>query len=128
MPVNHGPVHAIRLAPPELILQKLLRPRVLGEHDEARRVAIDPVHDERPPLPVRPQVILEVVVHGIRVGLSLERNRESPGGLFTTNSAASSYTMRRPPISVGLRCRFALPGRSSKGGRRRRSPAASPPE
>jgi hypothetical protein len=46
MAVDDGKVDTFRLVPLELILQPALRIRPRREHDEARRVAIDPVNDE----------------------------------------------------------------------------------
>src|SRR5437773_3503712 len=52
MTVHHGPIHTFDRVPFELPFQAILSRRLLGEHHESGRVAIDTVHDERPPLPV----------------------------------------------------------------------------
>src|SRR5688500_5128186 len=49
MAVDHGAVDPFRLATAELRFELLLCARILGEDDQARRVAVDPVDDERPP-------------------------------------------------------------------------------
>jgi hypothetical protein len=45
--MNDRPVHPLRLAPRELILDGLLRRRGFRKNDDARRVAIDAMDDER---------------------------------------------------------------------------------
>ena len=61
MAVDDGAVHALGLAAAKLILQRGVRLRMLRDHDETRRVAIDAVDDERPPIAMRPEMIFEDV-------------------------------------------------------------------
>ena len=51
MTVNHRQVHALGLASSKLIFQSGLSLRSCGKYDQARRVAIDAVHHQRPALP-----------------------------------------------------------------------------
>jgi len=84
MSVDDREIHALRVAADELLLHRLLRPRILCEHDEPGRVAIDPVDDERPAA-LRAQVALEPAVHGRRVRLSRKRHRKQTGALVDDN-------------------------------------------
>jgi hypothetical protein len=81
MTVDKCPVHALRLTSLELSFKVGLRSRVLGKQHEARRVTIDTVDDERVPFTVRPHVLDEVVINGIRSALPLERNGEQSSRL-----------------------------------------------
>src|SRR5262245_19199284 len=56
MTVDDGEVDALRFAALELRLEPRLRRRVLREDDEAGRVLVDPVNDQRPPLAGRPEM------------------------------------------------------------------------
>src|SRR5687767_3370009 len=49
--INYGQINALRLTPPELSLQPPLCVGMLCEHDQPRRIAVDPMYDERTPLP-----------------------------------------------------------------------------
>src|ERR1041384_4713825 len=80
MAVDEREIHAFRLALDELLLHRLLRTRIFGEYDEARRVAIDPMHDERTPA-LRAQVAFELAVNRRFVLLARQRDREQPGRL-----------------------------------------------
>ena len=75
MAVDHRQIDALGLAPLELRFQPLLRARVFREDDEAGRVAVDPVHDERPAL-VRAEVILDQLLDRRGVASSIERHRQ----------------------------------------------------
>jgi hypothetical protein len=46
MTLDDGLVDAFRLAAAELLAQPRLRFHGLGEYDEARRLLVDPMHDE----------------------------------------------------------------------------------
>lgn len=59
MVFNHCPVHALRRTLDELLLERLLRSRAAREHDQARGVAIDPVHGKHAARPVRSKAILD---------------------------------------------------------------------
>ena len=76
MTVDHREINAFRLATPELILQLSLRVRSRREDDEPRRVAVDAVHDEGPPLAARSQMQHQFVLHRGRVLFPLERHRQ----------------------------------------------------
>ncbi len=73
MSVNDGSVDALDGAAFELIAERVLRRRGLGEHDEAGRVAIDPMDDERLAFALRAQMRDELIDHRVRVLLPLER-------------------------------------------------------
>ena len=63
----------------ELLPQPFLRQGDLGEHDEPRRVAVDPVDDQRPPLSAWTEMVFDQVVHRRRVAAPLEGDDEQPG-------------------------------------------------
>src|SRR4051812_15984028 len=67
MAVDDGEVDALRLAPLELRFERLLGALVLGEQHQAGRVAVDAVHDERPPPAALPEIALEILEHRRRV-------------------------------------------------------------
>ena len=81
MSVQDRPVDTFRLVLPELLLQRVLRPGVPCEHDEAGRVAVDSVDHERARLPARPQVVQNPIVRGGRPATPLERDREQTSRL-----------------------------------------------
>ena len=58
--VQDGPIHALGLAPEELLLQVLLGAGVRGEEHQTRGVAVDPVHDQRQSL-VRSPVLRQEI-------------------------------------------------------------------
>src|SRR5207248_8866800 len=78
MAVDDGAVDAFGLAALELFLERALRVGALGEHDEARGVAVDPVDDERPTLTADPQIPGELVVRRCGVAAPLERHGKQP--------------------------------------------------
>src|SRR5262245_26557288 len=61
MAVHDGQIHTLGLPSLELRFEPRLGLDVLGEDDEARGVAIDAMHDERPSLAVRPEVVLYLI-------------------------------------------------------------------
>jgi hypothetical protein len=62
MAIDDCEIDPFRLPSSELCLQPLLRPSVLRKDDQARRVAIDPMDDERTSLTAWPQVMFDLVV------------------------------------------------------------------
>ena len=123
MAVHDGPVDALDRVALELPFQAVLRRRVLGEHDQARRVAIDAVDDERPALAVRTQMRRSPDRRSSGAPPRRSSGTASrPAGLSSTMSTSSSKTMRRSPDRLGRRAPRALPGRSIQT--RTRSPAA----
>jgi hypothetical protein len=87
MAVDEREVDALRLAVNELLLQCLLRPRVLGKHHEPRGIAINPVNDKWAP-PLRPKVTLEMTVDGRLVLLARKRHRQQPRRLVQHQQVA----------------------------------------
>jgi len=87
MAVDEREVDALRLAVNELLLQCLLRPRVLGKHHEPRGIAIDPVNHKWAP-PLRPKVTLEMTVDGRLVLLARKRHRQQPRRLVQHQQVA----------------------------------------
>src|SRR6266545_2507328 len=85
MSLHHRQVHAIRLPPLELRLQSRLRFGVLREHDEPRRVLVDPMNDQRTALARWTQVALHLVVHRWRRTLAFQRHRQKARGLVDDN-------------------------------------------
>src|SRR6188508_1452841 len=81
MPVHHGEIDAVRLATRELHLEPLLRLPVLRKDDETRRVLVDAMDDERTPLAVGSEPVLDQLVHRKNIRLSLERYRQEAGWL-----------------------------------------------
>ena len=77
MAVHQRQIGALGLTRDELLLHRLLRPRILREHHQAGRVAIDPVHHERTTT-LRAQVAFELAVDGRRVLLARQRHRQQP--------------------------------------------------
>ena len=63
MAIHEREVHAGWFPSNELLLQCLLRSRILREHHETRRIPIDTMHDERPSA-LRPQIPFKLVVDG----------------------------------------------------------------
>src|SRR5688572_8924008 len=81
MPVDDREVHALRRALAKLLLQCGVGSAVLRKKHNAGRVAIDSVHDERPPFPVRPQMVLDLIEDRHFFIFSLQWNGEQPSGL-----------------------------------------------
>ena len=73
--VHDGLVDALRLMPFELRLQRRLRRGGFREQDETRRVAIDPVDDERPAPAAPAEVGLEILEERRRVMAPLRGQR-----------------------------------------------------
>ena len=107
MAVDDRAIHALRLVALELLLQPRLRVGALGEHDEPRGVAVDAVHDERPPLAARAEMILDFLVHRRRVASALERDDEQPGRLVQDQQRVilvdDAEIARRPDGGTPLR-------------------------
>ena len=113
MAVDHRPVHALRLAALELLLESSLRRRVLGEDHETRSIAVDAMDDERASLAARPEVILEPAVDRLRGALALERHREQPGRLVDHEQQfVFEQDGQVAAAWAGAAAAFALPGRS----------------
>ena len=77
MSVDDGEVDALGFVPLELRFQARLGVGALGEDHEAGGVAIDPVHDERPALAVRPKVIDERIFDRRLIPAKRERARSA---------------------------------------------------
>ena len=101
-------IDPLRLATQELPFQVRERRAVLGEHHQARGIAIDAMHDLRASLSLRPQVRLDQFDQRLDWPRRPSGTASSPGGLSTTSSDASSYTTTRSPSRRG-RARTARP-------------------
>src|SRR5216683_689317 len=77
--LDQGQVHALHVARLELRLERPLRLLGLGEDEQPGRLAIEPVHDERP-LPLGRQVVPEQAVRGA-IPLAVGGDREEAGRL-----------------------------------------------
>ncbi len=129
--VDHRLVDPLRTMPLELLLQRELRGFALGEQHQARRIAIDPVHDERAPPAAPAQIDLEILEHRARVvaALQRQRHRQQSGRLVQHDQRLvfvdhRQIATRRRASSGAWRC----PADRSTNGprrRRRRAPAAS---
>src|SRR6185369_8124026 len=75
--VNDRPVHALRLASRELVLDGLLCRRGLREDDDARCVAIDAMDDERRPVPTGTEMVGEQTEYRSRSATSKRHCKES---------------------------------------------------
>ena len=62
MAVDDREIDPLRFPSTELCFQPLLRPGVLRKDDQARRVPIDPMDDERASLTAWPQMMLDLVI------------------------------------------------------------------
>jgi len=62
MPVDEREVNPFRVSLNELLLERLLRSRILGEHNQTGRIAIDSMHDEWSS-PLWAKVPFQLVVH-----------------------------------------------------------------
>ena len=112
----------------ELLLQRELRAFALGEQHQPRRIAIDPVHDERAPPAAPAQIDLEILEHRARVvaALQRQRHRQQPGRLVQHDQRLvlvddRQIAARRRASSGASRCRA---DRSTAGRRRRRATRA----
>src|SRR4029453_11995376 len=75
MTVHQREIDAFRFPLHELLLQCLLRPGILCEDNQTRRVAIDSMYDERPPS-LRTEVTFQLVVDGWLRALLRQRHRQ----------------------------------------------------
>ena len=108
--------------PLELFLQSPFTARVLREHDQARRVAIDSMDDVRFALSARPQMVLDLLLHRHGLMPARQRHRQHTGGLVDHDErgvleedAEVVRRVRAPSLAL------AEPGRSCHT--RTRSPA-----
>ena len=128
--VNDRPVHPFRLTASELGLQLVLRARRLREDDEAGRVEVDAMHDERSPLAARAEMILDVVVRRHRAGPPLERDRQHAGRLVEDDERVVFVAgcARLPSVTApGRRRRAARSIHPDRRSRRQRTVAAMRP-
>ena len=119
--------------PLELFFQRELRGFALREQHQAGRVAIDPVHDERPPPAAAAQIDLEILEHRARVVAALQRQRhgEQAGRLVQHDQRFVFVDDRQ--VAVGAERRAALGAARPihpqpddvAGGRRRAAASAS---
>ncbi len=121
--VDDGEVDPLGLTPGKLRLQPLLRGRILGKHDEARRVLVDAVDDERAALAVRAEALLDLVVDGRHVRVALERNREDARRLADDQQRVVFVDDVEVARGPGARPRLRAAGRSTQT--RTTSPATS---
>ena len=106
--VDDGEIHALGRSRSKLLLQRGVRAAILGEQHDSRRVAIDPMHDQGLPLPVRPQMIFDLIEDRDFLAAPLERDRQQPGGLvehdqkliFVKDSQRSGREWRRAASST----------------------------
>ena len=91
VPVDEREIHTFRLTAPELILERLLCSRRLRKQHEPRGVAVDAMHDERTPMAMTAEVVLEQRYRPMASGRRAAAARSSiPAGLLTTSSRSSS--------------------------------------
>ena len=81
MAIHYGEIHALRGALAELVLQRGVRPRILGKHDDTRRITIDAMHHERLSLAMRSKVVLDLIEDRFFLPTSFKRDREQPSRL-----------------------------------------------
>lgn len=81
MSIDHREIHTLRFVSLELVLETMLRIRSGRKHDQARRVAIDTVDDERAALPARPQMGGQLLFDAVFVASSRQRHRQQAGRL-----------------------------------------------
>src|SRR5688500_2888982 len=81
MSIYDREVHALGRPLAKLLLQCGVGSAVLRKEHNPGRVAIDPVHDERLPFPVRPQMVLDLIEDRHFFIFSLEWNGQKPSGL-----------------------------------------------
>ena len=99
MAVHDREVNTFRLMPLELIFQATLRVRPRREHDQARRVAIDPVNDERSALAPCSQVHGKLLFDAGPVIAGREGHRQHPGRLVDNNERRG--LVDDPELAVG---------------------------
>src|SRR5215468_6964267 len=78
--VNDGQIDPLSFPLLELVFQFSLRFRSLSENDDARRVAVDPVNDQRLQLFVGTQMVFDLVEQRRLAGLRGQRHSEQTGG------------------------------------------------
>jgi hypothetical protein len=81
MSIDHREIHTLRFVSLELVLQTMLRIRSRRKNDQARRVAIDAMDDERAALPARPQMGGQLLFDAVFVASSRQRHRQQAGRL-----------------------------------------------
>ena len=112
----------------ELSLQVILRGGRFREYDQARRVAIDAVDDERPAAAAAAQVLLQIVEHRARVFAPAQRQRhgQESGRLVEHDQRVVLVNNRQIPIVTerGAALRAARPVHPGSNDITRRQPGA----
>ena len=117
--VNHRPVDALRLAPRELILDGPLGRGGLGEHHDARGVAIDAMNHEGHAPTALTEVVGKQAEHRWRSLASSQRHGKKPGGLVHDEQRLVLVENLQPRVLTCLAeapevRRRALPGQSTQ--------------
>ncbi len=81
MTVNNCQIYPFRFMTLELLFEPGMSLGVHREHDEPRRVAVDPVDDQRPPLATRMKM-RQKLVGDRRIAAVSQRDRQQPGRLI----------------------------------------------